>query len=114
MLAKGELHLKGSCLSLRAHVPNPPLLCWDSNPGTDSRVSWQEVADEAPRMGCEEVEVGFQLSRKARDMGWLEAGGWSRFINWHCPVMNGLGQGSDLGCGGFSAKAGSLQTSQNG
>ena len=75
MLAKGKLHLKGRRLSLRAHVPNPHLLCWDSVPGTDSRVSWQEVADEAPRMGCEEVEVDFQVSRKARDVGWLEAGG---------------------------------------
>ena len=33
------------------------------------------MADEAPRMGCEEVEVDFQVSRKARDVGWLEAGG---------------------------------------
>ena len=88
MLAKGEPHLKSSHLSLRAHVPNPHLLCWDSNPGTDSRVSWQEVADEAPRMGREEVEVGFHV-KEGHGRG--VAGGWSRFINWHCPVMNGLG-----------------------
>lgn len=86
MLAEGELRFQGNRLNLRAHIPNHNLLCWDSNPGTDSRVSQQELADEVPRKGVKKLKC-FPSAKEGQGRG--VAGGWSRSISGHCPAMSG-------------------------